>query len=160
MERTNHLSWDEFFMAIAQISALRSKDPNTKVGACLVDNKNKVISTGYNGMPTGCKDSIMPWKSKSKNFLKSKYSFVCHAELNAVLNANLNYISNCILYTTLFPCNECAKIIIQSGIKKVIYKEDKYSFKDSVKAAKYMFDLVNVKYIKYTNSNKKLEIKI
>ena len=141
-EEKNFLTWAEYFMALAEVSALRSKDPNTKVGACLVDENNKVVSLGYNGMPIGCKDSEMPWGNSSENYLNTKYPFVCHAELNAILNAAGKQTKNCVIYTTLFPCNECAKTIIQSGIKTVIYKEDKHKLENSTKAAKHMFKIV------------------
>ena len=101
-EVKDFLTWEEYFMALAEVSALRSKDPNTKVGACLVDENNKVVSLGYNGMPIGCKDSEMPWGNSSENYLNTKYPFVCHAELNAILNAAGKQTKNCVIYTTLF----------------------------------------------------------
>ena len=153
-ERKDYLSWDEYFMALAEICALRSKDPNTRVGACLVDENNKVISLGYNGMPIGCEDKKMPWGNDSKIYLETKYPFVCHAELNAIINSKGKIFKEAVLYTTLFPCNECAKAIIQSGIKKVVYKEDKYKGEDSFKAAKHMFNLSGVVYLKYKLNKK------
>ena len=153
-ERKDYLTWDEYFMGLAQLCALRSKDPNTRVGACLVDSNNKVVSLGYNGMPIGCQDKDMPWGRDKSEYLNSKYPFVCHAELNVILNCGGRGLFNTRLYTTLFPCNECAKAIIQIGIKKVIYKEDKYSTEDNVIAAKHMFNISGVKYEKYTKTNK------
>ena len=159
-ERKDYLKWDQYFMALAEVCSLRSKDPNTRVGACLVDENNKVISLGYNGMPIGCDDTKMPWGRQSKEFLETKYPFVCHAELNAILNSKGKIYSGGIIYTTLFPCNECAKAIIQSGIRKVIYKEDKYEKEDSFKAAKHMFNLAGVVYERYSFRGERIEIDI
>ena len=159
-EREDFLSWDEYFMALAEICALRSKDPSTRVGACLVDENNKVIALGYNGMPIGCEDKKMPWGKDEKEYLNNKYPFVCHAELNAILNSKGKIFKTAVLYTTLFPCNECAKAIIQSGIEKIIYKENKYKDKDSFIAAKKMFDLSGVKYFKYNLKQKEIKIEI
>ena len=157
-ERKDYLKWDEYFIGLAILCALRSKDPNTRVGACIVNDENKVISLGYNGMPIGCADSDMPWGKDKDEYLDNKYPFVCHAELNAVVNCYGKNIKNSTLYTTLFPCNECAKVIIQSGIKKVIYMDDKYKGTKSNIAAKHMFDLASVEYIKYNKKEKKIEI--
>ena len=132
------ISWDEYFMGLAHLSALRSKDPNTQVGACIVDNENKVVSIGYNGMPRGCKDENMPWEREG-GFLTTKYAYVVHAELNAILNSPRS-LKGCTLYVSLFPCNECAKAIIQSGIKKVIYESDKYNGTDGNVASKKMLN--------------------
>ena len=132
------ISWDEYFMGLAHLSALRSKDPNTQVGACIVDNENKVVSIGYNGMPRGCKDENMPWEREG-GFLTTKYAYVVHAELNAILNSPRS-VKGCTLYVSLFPCNECAKAIIQSGIKKVIYDSDKYNGTDGNVASKKMLN--------------------
>lgn len=138
------ISWDEYFMGIALLSAYRSKDPSTKVGACIVDLNNKIVGVGYNGFPVGCDDSLLPWEREGE-FLQTKYPYVCHAELNAILNSNFN-LRGCRLYVALFPCNECAKAIIQSGISEVIYLDDKYKDTDSVKAAKKMFEMSGVKF--------------
>lgn len=118
------ISWDEYFMGLAHLSSLRSKDPNTQVGACIIDQDKKVVSIGYNGMPRGCDDQDFPWQREG-DFLDTKYAYVVHAELNAILNSP-RPVNNCTLYVSLFPCNECAKAIIQSGIKKVVYESDKY----------------------------------
>ena len=139
-KRQDYLSWDEYFMAIALLSAERSKDPNTQVGACVANDQNKIVGVGYNGFPLGCSDDILPW-DRTGDFLSTKYPYVCHAELNAVLNAISTDLRNCRIYVGLFPCNECTKVIIQSGISEIIYLSDKYSESDQVKASKRMLDL-------------------
>lgn len=123
VKRRDYISWDEYFMGIAMLSAMRSKDPNSQVGACIVRD-NKILSLGYNGMPIGCDDDIMPW-GREGNELETKYMYVCHSELNAILNAGKD-LHGSTMYVTLFPCNECAKAIIQSGIKRIVYLDDKY----------------------------------
>ena len=143
-KRTDYISWDEYFMSVAVLSSMRSKDPNTQVGACIVSADNKIVGTGYNGFPTGCSDDELPWCREGSAY-DSKYAYVCHAELNAILNSTRN-LEGCRLYVALFPCNECAKAIIQSGIRTVIYKEDKYANTDGVKASKRMFDQAGVEY--------------
>lgn len=130
-------------MSVAQIASLRSKDPRTQVGACIVSPQNRIISTGYNGMPNGCDDAIMPWQ-KSEG-LKDKHLYVVHAELNAILHSRTN-LEGCRVYVTLFPCNECTKAIIQSGIEEVIYLSDKYEDKEETKAAKYMLGAAGIIY--------------
>lgn len=142
----NRISWDEFFMGVAKLAALRSRDPNTKVGACIVKN-NKIVSTGYNGMPRTCDEHDLPW-TKNKNWLNSKYPYVVHAELNAVLNAPMTDLNGCVLYVTLFPCNECAKVLLQCGIKEIHYLDDKHCSEDAYIAARKMFNLSNVKLIR------------
>lgn len=164
MKQTNHLSkdylsWDEYFMGIALLSAQRSKDNATQVGACIINSDKKILSVGYNGMPIGCKDDEMPW-GREGNPLETKYFFVCHAELNAILNNDGGSLKGAKLYTTLFPCNECAKAIIQSGIKEVVYLSDKYANTDSVIASKKMFDIVGVKYYQYKMTNKTVQINL
>lgn len=153
MKREDYLSWDEYFMGIALLSSMRSKDPSTQVGACIVDSDNKILSVGYNGMPHCCSDDEYPW-GKDEG-LDSKYLYVCHAELNAILNCHSGSVCGSTVYTTLFPCNECAKAIIQSGIASVVYRSDKYSDTDGVLASKRMFDSAGVKYRAYTPSGKK-----
>ena len=160
MKRTDYISWDEYFMGIALFSAQRSKDSNTQVGACIVSNENKILSVGYNGMPTGCNDDEMPWSREGESTLDTKYPFVCHAELNAILNSSTGSVKNSKIYVTLFPCNECAKAIIQSGIKEVIYKEDKYSGSEEVIASKRMFDMAGVKYTEYSPTSRTVDIKL
>lgn len=157
--RSNYISWDEYFMGIALLSAMRSKDENTQVGACIVNNENKILSLGYNGMPIGCADALMPWK-RSGAPLDTKYMYVCHAELNAILNSPAPSLKGAKIYSTLFPCNECAKAIIQSGIKEIIFMSDKYSDSDSDLAAKKMFDMVGVKYRKYEPTGNEINIKL
>ncbi|MCQ2398858.1 MAG: dCMP deaminase family protein [Sphaerochaetaceae bacterium] len=142
-KRKDYISWDEYFMAVAVLSSMRSKDPNTQVGACIVTSDRKIVGTGYNGFPIGCSDDELPW-DREGNFYDTKYPYVCHAELNAILNSTRN-LKGCSLYVALFPCNECAKAIIQSGIKEVIYKDDKYADTDGVRASKRMLAQAGVK---------------
>lgn len=137
MKRTNYLSWDEYFMSIALLSAQRSKDPSTQVGACVANEQNKIVGVGYNGFPRGCSDDDLPWQRQGK-FLDTKYPYVCHAELNAVLNAISTDLRNCRIYVGLFPCNECTKVIMQAGIIEIIYLSDKYGDSDQVRASKRM----------------------
>ena len=146
MKRKNVLSWDEYFMSMAHLSALRSKDPNTQVGACIVNPEKRVVGLGYNGFPKGCNDDDFPWDRKGE-FLETKYPYVVHAELNAILNS-IQDLKNCTIYVSLFPCHECVKAIIQSGIKEIIYEDDKYNGTDSDRAAKRMLDAAGVKYTK------------
>ena len=124
-KKENYLTWDEYFMAIAKLSAMRSKDPSTQVGACIVDKNNRILSIGYNGAPNGYSDDIFPW-DREGNELETKYPYVVHAEQNAILNARGKSLEGCSIYVNLFPCHDCARNIIQSGIKKVYYLEDKY----------------------------------
>lgn len=140
------LNWDQYFMGIAYLSAKRSKDPNTQVGACIVNHDNRIVGIGYNGFPSGCDDACFPW-NREGNLVNSKYAYVVHAELNAILNSNTN-LKNCIIYVTLFPCHECSKAIIQSGIKEIVYIEDKYNNSESDIAAKKMLEAAGVKWRK------------
>ncbi len=156
--RTDYISWDEYFMGIALLSAMRSKDENTQVGACIVDSDNKILSLGYNGMPIGCNDTDMPWKRVGAP-LDTKYMYVCHAEFNAILNSGKN-LKGARIYVTLFPCNECAKAIIQSGISEIVYMSDKYTGTDSDTAARRMFDMVGIKYRKYEPTGNNLTINL
>ena len=146
-------------MGIALLSAMRSKDDNTQVGACIVSAENKILPLGYNGMPIGCAHRDMPWRRNGPP-LDTKYMYVCHAELNAILNSPAPSLKGARIYTTLFPCNECAKAIIQSGIKEIIFMSDKYSDSDSDIAAKKMFDMVGVKYRKYEPTGNEITIKL
>jgi dCMP deaminase len=147
-KRKDYISWDEYFMGIAVNSAMRSKDPSTQVGACIADDSNKVVSIGYNGMPIGCDDDLCPWTVKEG--IENKYLYVCHAELNAILNSrDGTALRGCKIYVTLFPCNECAKAIIQSGIKEIIYIDDKYQDQIPFMASKRMFEMAKVKYRPY-----------
>ncbi|XP_015112828.1 deoxycytidylate deaminase isoform X2 [Diachasma alloeum] len=144
--RTDFIAWDEYFMAIAFLSAQRSKDPHTQVGACIVDEMKRIVAVGYNGMPRGCSDDEFSWNKSSEDELDSKFLFVCHAEMNAIMNKNSYDLKNCTIYVGLFPCNECAKMIIQAGIKKVIYMSDKNSQKTQTIASKMMLDAAKVEY--------------
>ena len=145
MKRENYISWDEYFMGVALLAAMRSKDPSTQVGACIVDKDNRILSTGYNGFPSGCSDDEFPWE-RDGGFCDTKYPFVVHAELNAILNARGKNLTGAKIYVALFPCNECAKAIIQSGIKEIIYLSDKYAETDGVKASKRMLSAAGVKF--------------
>ncbi|MEG0075410.1 MAG: dCMP deaminase family protein [Eubacterium sp.] len=159
MKREEYLSWDEYFMGIALLSAKRSKDPGTQVGACIVSPENKILTMGYNGMPIGCDDDNMPWERDGKP-LETKYLYVCHAEFNAILNSGGRSLKGATLYATLFPCNECAKAIIQSGIRKVIYLEDKYADTDAVIASKKMLKMAGVVFEMYEVHHKTIEIRL
>ena len=157
MKREKYLSWDQYFMGIALLSAQRSKDPNTQVGACIVDANNKILSVGYNGMPSGCNDDEMPWGRVGKP-LENKYFFVCHAELNAILNYRGGSLEGSTIYVTLFPCNECAKAIIQSGIKEIVYDSDKYDGTRAVLASKRMLRAAGIVLRRYTHTERKITI--
>ena len=147
-------NWDDYFMGVAIWSAKRSKDPNTQVGSCIVNSENKIVGVGYNGMPIGCNDNEMPW-TDSTDKLESKYSYVCHAEMNAVLNSNWNKMDNCVMYCTLFPCNECTKIILQcQKIKKIVYLDDKYHDQWIWGASRRMLDNARIKYAKFEISER------
>ena len=143
IKRANYLSWDDYFMSVALLSAQRSKDPNAQVGACIVNQQKRIVGVGYNGFPTGCSDDTLPWQREG-DFFDTKYPYVCHAELNAVLNSVPGNLFDCSIYTALFPCNECAKVIIQAGIREVIYLSDKYAETDSMRASRRMFDQAGV----------------
>lgn len=154
----NRVTWDEYFMTIALLSAKRSKDPSTQVGACIVDNENKVVSIGYNGMPRHCDDTKLTWEKGDD--LNSKYLYVCHAEFNAILNTrDGSHLNGCKIYVTLFPCNECAKAIIQTGIKKVIYLSDKYQDQLSTRASKKLFEVAGVEIEQYKGRYTSVELK-
>lgn len=156
-KRTDYISWDEYFMGVALLSARRSKDPATQVGACIINTKNKIVGAGYNGLPAGCDDNEFPW-DKQGDFLQTKYPYVCHAELNAILNNIGMDLHGCRIYTALFPCNECAKAIIQSGITEVIYLSDKYDGSDTSLASKRMLDTAGVSYRKVEAQINKIEL--
>lgn len=159
-KREDYLEWDEYFMAIAKLSAMRSKDPSTQVGACIVSNDKRILSIGYNGAPNGYNDDDFPWDREGET-LHTKYPYVCHAEMNAILNfrGTKKDLENAKIYVDLFPCNECAKIIIQSGIKEVIYLSDKYANTENNIASRKLFDICGVKYKKISIAQeKKIEI--
>ena len=151
-KRENTLTWDEYFMGLAHLSALRSKDPNTQVGAAIIDENHRVVSVGYNGFPKGCSDDEFPW-SRSGGVLNSKYAFVVHAELNAILNSPRS-VSGCTIYVSLFPCNECAKAIIQSGIKRIVYESDKYADTETTIASKKMLQAAGIELLQLENTIK------
>ena len=149
-KRKDVLTWDEYFMGLAHLSALRSKDPNTQVGAAIVDENHRVVSVGYNGMPKGCSDDVFPW-SREGAILQTKYAFVVHAELNAILNSKYP-VSGCTLYVSLFPCNECAKAIIQAGIRRIVYESDKYQNTDTTIASRRMLKAAGIELVQLENT--------
>ena len=155
MKRAGYISWDEYFMGVAVLASKRSKDPNTQVGACIVGSNNIILSTGYNGFPIGCSDDEYPWDREGN---ETKYPYVVHAELNAILNANGKSLHGAKIYVALFPCNECAKAIIQSGIREVIYLSDKYADSDATRASKRMLTSAGVKFTHLDTDIKSLEI--
>ena len=159
-KRKDYISWDEYFMAVAKLAGERSKDPNSQVGACIVSKDNKILSMGYNGFPIGCSDDEYPWARTNDDPLMTKYIYVTHSELNAILNYRGGSLEGAKLYVSLFPCNECAKAIIQSGIKTVIYDSDKYADSPSVIASKRMLASAGVQVRKYTRTGRKLEIEL
>ena len=144
MKRDNYISWDQYFMGVAMLSAMRSKDPKTQVGACIVNKEKRIVGIGYNGFPRGVEDDQFPW-DKKEEWLDSKYPYVVHAEPNAILNATVSLVGST-LYVTLFPCNECAKLIIQSGVKEVVFLEDKYHDELAFVASRKMFDSAKIKF--------------
>ena len=153
MKRENYITWDEYFMGVAMLAARRSKDPNTQVGACIVSPDNIIISTGYNGLPNGCSDDEYPWEREGE---ETKYPYVVHAELNAILNANGRDLRGSRLYVALFPCTECAKAIIQAGVKEVLYLSDKYASTAATRASKRMLDSAGVTYRQLHPSTKEI----
>lgn len=157
-KRENYIDWEDYFMATAFLSAKRSKDPRTQVGACIVNEDKQIVGIGYNGMPKGCSDDEFSWCKNSNDSLKNKSLYVCHAEVNAILNKNCSSVKNCTIYVALFPCNECAKVIIQSGIKLVKYVSDKHATKKKTIAAKKMFDAAGITYSQYSPKNKQIII--
>lgn len=160
-KRTNYLEWDEFFMGISKLAAKRSKDPSTQVGACIVDKENRILSIGYNGTPNGFSDDEFPWERTGKNQNETKYPYVCHAELNAILNyrGSRKDLVGSKIYVDLFPCNECAKAIIQSGIKEIIYLSDKYKGTLENDASKHLLNTCGVTY-RELNENYQKDINI
>jgi dCMP deaminase len=157
MKRKDYISWDEYFMGIALLSAKRSKDPSTQVGACIVNQYNKIVGIGYNGFPIGCDDDQLPWGKTAEDNNETKYPYVVHAEANAILNSTKD-LHGSRVYVALFPCNECTKLIIQSGIKEIIYLSDKYKDTDSVKASKKMLDMAKVTYRQLDLGDFRIEI--
>lgn len=158
-KRTDYISWDEYFMGVAILSGMRSKDPNTQVGACIVSEDNKILSMGYNGFPKGCSDDDFPW-CRDGEPLNNKYFYTTHSELNAILNYRGGSLEGAKIYVSLFPCNECAKAIIQCGIKTIIYDSDKYKDQDNVIASKRMLDAAGVRYYQYTRTGREISFTI
>ena len=158
-KRNDYLTWDEYFMGVAMLSGMRSKDPNTQVGACIVSADNKILSMGYNGFPKGCSDDEFPWCREGAP-LDNKYFYTTHSELNAILNYRGGSLEGAKIYVTLFPCNECAKALIQAGITTVVYDSDKYADSDSTIASKRMMDAAGVRYYQYKHSDRRIEIKL
>lgn len=158
-KREDYISWDEYFMGVAHLSGMRSKDPNTQVGACIVSEDNKILSMGYNGLPRGCSDDEFPWEREGEE-MDTKYAFVTHSELNAILNYRGGSLEGTKLYVSLFPCNECAKAIIQAGIRTVVYDSDKYQNTPANRASKRMFDAAGVRYIPYSRSGRQILIEV
>ena len=158
-KRLDYISWDEYFMGVAFLSAMRSKDPHTQVGACIVSEDNKILSMGYNGFPWGCSDDEFPWKREGDP-LDNKYFYTTHSELNAILNYRGGSLEGSKLYVTLFPCNECAKAIIQAGIKTIIYESDKYADSAATRASKRMLNAAGVRYYQYNPTGRKIEFSV
>lgn len=156
-KRRDYISWDEYFMGIALLSAQRSKDPNTQVGACIVSSSNRIMSVGYNGFPAGCSDDDFPWERTGDDY-DTKYPYVCHAELNAILNHSGSDLRGSRIYVALFPCNECAKAIIQCGISEVVYLSDKYADTWGTRASKRMLEAAGVKLTKLQTERESLTI--
>jgi dCMP deaminase len=159
MKREDYISWDEYFMGVAMLAGMRSKDPSSQVGACIVSPDHKILSIGYNGLPLGCSDEDFPWEREG-DMLETKYPYVTHSELNAILNYRGGSLEGATLYVSLFPCNECAKAIIQSGIRKIIYASDKYNGTDVNTASKRLFRAAHVEYIPYVATGRKLVLDV
>ena len=157
MKRSDYITWDEYFMGVSKLSGMRSKDPNTQVGACIVSDDNKILSMGYNGFPNGCSDDVFPWDREGED-IDTKYPYVTHSELNAILNYRGGTLDGTKLYVSLFPCNECAKAIIQAGIKTVVYDSDKYNNTPMNIAAKRLFDAAGIRYYAYKPTGRKIEL--
>lgn len=161
-KREDYITWDEYFMGVAELSALRSKDPSTQVGACIVSQDNKILSMGYNGFPKGCSDDEFPWdkEKEQEDPYNAKYFYTTHSELNAILNDRGGSLEGSKLYVTLFPCNECAKAIIQAGIKTLIYGSDKYADTPAVRASKRMLNAAGVRYYQYEPTGRLIKIQV
>lgn len=158
-KRLDYISWDEYFMGVAILSGMRSKDPGTQVGACIVSSDNKILSMGYNGFPTGCSDDEFPWEREGEP-LESKYFYAAHSELNAILNYQGGSLEGAKIYVSLFPCNECAKAIIQAGIKTVVYDSNKYANTPAVIASRKMLDAAGVRYYQYNRTGREIKLNV
>ncbi len=159
-KRQDYISWDEYFMAVAKLAGMRSKDPNSQVGCCIVSADNKILSMGYNGFPLGCSDDEYPWARENDDPLRTKYPYVTHSELNAILNYRGGTLEGAKLYVSLFPCNECAKAIIQAGIKTVIYDCNKYADTPAVIASMKMFRSAGVEIRQYRATGREITISV
>jgi len=159
-KRTDYLDWTDYFLSVAMLSAMRSKDPSTQVGACIVNEEKRIVGIGYNGFPKGCGDDELPWnRSSEKGENDTKYPYVCHAEMNAIMNKNSSSCRDCTMYVVLFPCNDCAKLVIQAGIRRVVYISDKYARTSSVIASKRLFAMAGVQCTQYVPRTKSVLIK-
>jgi len=158
-KRTDYISWDVSYVGLAQLAGMRSKDPNTQVGACIVSENNKILSMGYNGFPIGCSDDEFPWDREGE-FMDTKYPYVTHGEMNAILNFRGGSLEGTKLYVSLFPCNECAKAIIQAGIKKIVYDSDKYANTPAIMASKRMLDAAGVVYERYNRTGRTIKLDV
>lgn len=158
-KREDYISWDEYFMSVAKLSGMRSKDPNSQVGTCIVSQDNKILSMGYNGLPIGCSDDEFPWAREGED-LETKYPYVVHSELNAILNYRGGSLEGAKLYVSLFPCNECAKAIIQAGIKTIVYEDDKYHDTPATTASRRMLDAAGVACYQYQRTGRRIEITV
>ncbi|MFI3176263.1 MAG: dCMP deaminase family protein [Eubacteriales bacterium] len=158
-KRKDYIAWDEYFMGVSKLSAMRSKDPGTQVGSCIVSADNKILSMGYNGFPKGCSDDTFPW-AREGDELSTKYPFVTHSELNAILNYRGGSLEGSKIYVSLFPCNECAKAIIQAGIHTIVYEHDKYADTNAVKASKKMLQAAGVTFYQYERTGRKIELEL
>lgn len=158
-KRLDYISWDEYFMGVAILSGMRSKDPGTQVGACIVSSDNKILSMGYNGFPTGCSDDEFPWEREGEP-LESKYYFAAHSKLNAILNYRGGSLEGAKIYVSLFPCNECAKAIIQAGIKTIVYDSNKYANTPAVIASRRMLDAAGVQYYQYKRTGREIKLNV
>ena len=159
-KRKDYISWDEYFMGVAKLSGMRSKDPNTQVGCCIVSQDNKILSMGYNGLPTGCSDDVFPWGREGDDPLETKYVYTVHSELNAILNYRGGSLEGAKLYVSLFPCNECAKAIIQSGITELVYADDKYNGTPTNLASRRMLKSAGVKVTPYQKSGRRIQLEV
>ncbi|GAB0098033.1 deoxycytidylate deaminase [Sergentomyia squamirostris] len=157
-KRQDYIMWEDYYMATAFLAAKRSKDPTCQVGACIVDELKRIVGIGYNGFPNGCSDDDFPWSKNSADPRENKFMYVCHAELNAILNKNCASLRGCTIYVALFPCNECAKVIIQSGIREVVYMSDKHAHKPHTKASKDMLQAAGVTFRKFQPTTKRIVI--
>jgi len=159
LKRKDYISWDEYFMGVAKLASMRSKDPNTQVGACIVNSDNMILSVGYNGLPAGCSDDDFPW-AREGDVYDTKYAYVCHAELNAILNSGTADLRKSKIYVSLFPCEGCTKALIQKGVGEIIYESDKYHDQPATAASRRMLDSAGVKYTKYEPSGREIKLEV